>query len=201
MRMRESTFDYAEDIISKAMMFAIAAHSGQYRKDARTPAIIHAMEAAVVASTLTSDQDVMAAALLHDTVEDTDVVSEQLQAMFGEKIADLVANETENKRREMSGESSWMIRKQESIDELRASENINVKILWLSDKLSNMRSFCRMYEQKGDEMWNEFNQKDKTKQEWYYRSVAQAVSELADTSAYREYIMLTDRVFGKEKKE
>lgn len=196
--MKESTFDYAEDIISKAMMFAIAAHSGQYRKDSRTPAIIHAMEAAVIASTLTADQEVMAAALLHDTVEDTDVTADQIQAMFGRKIADLVANETENKRREMSSESSWMIRKQESIQDLQAAADINVKILWLSDKLSNMRSFFRMHGQKGDAMWENFNQKDKKKQEWYYRSVAQAIPELADTPAYKEYISLTDQVFGKE---
>ncbi len=196
--MKQSTFDYAEDIISKAMMFAIAAHSGQYRKDSRTPAIIHAMEAAVVASTLTPDQEVMAAALLHDTVEDTDVTAEQIRDMFGKKIADLVAMETENKRREMSSESSWMIRKQESIDELKSTDDVNVKILWLSDKLSNMRSFFRMHGKLGDDMWNGFNQKDKEKQEWYYRSVAQAMPELADTTAYKEYIMLTDQVFGKE---
>ena len=196
--MREASFEYAEDVISKAMMFAIAAHSGQYRKASRTPAIIHAMEAAVIASTLTHDQEVMAAALLHDTVEDTDVTPAQIRVMFGEKIAKLVAGETEDKHREMSEADSWMLRKQESLDELKNAADINVKILWLSDKLSNMRSFYRLYVEKGDAMWQMFNQRDKKKQEWYYRTIAEALTELRDTAAYEEYIMLTDKVFGKE---
>ena len=196
--MRESSFEYAEDVISKAMMFAIAAHSGQYRKASRTPAIIHAMEAAVIASTLTHDQEVMAAALLHDTVEDTDVTPKQIRVMFGEKIAELVAGETEDKHREMPESESWQLRKQESLDELKNAADVNVKILWLSDKLSNMRSFYRLYAEQGDAMWQAFNQKDKKKQEWYYRTIAEALTELRDTAAYEEYIMLTDKVFGKE---
>ena len=43
-----------------------------------------------------------------------------------------------------------------------------------------------------------FNQRDKKKQEWYYRTIAEALTELRDTAAYEEYIMLTDKVFGKE---
>ena len=196
--MKDSSFEYAEDIISKAMMFAIAAHSGQYRKASRTPAIIHAMEAAVIASTLTTDQDVMAAALLHDTVEDTDVTLEQIRKMFGEKIATLVAGETEDKHREMSEESSWTLRKEESLEELKNAADPNVRILWLSDKLSNMRSFYQLFLTGGDGMWQMFNQKDKKRQEWYYRSIAEALKDLAHTAAYQEYIMLTDKVFGKE---
>lgn len=197
--MKESTFEYAEDLISKAMMFAIAAHSGQYRKDKRTPAIIHAMEAAVVAASLTGDHEVMAAALLHDTVEDTDVTADQIEAMFGVRVAALVASETEDKRKEMPAEDSWMIRKEESLNELKREDDLAVKMLWLGDKLSNMRSYYRMYRKYGDEMFEQFHQKDKNMQAWYYREVAKAMPELKDSAAYEEYVGLVNKIFGEEK--
>ncbi len=197
--MKESTFEYAEDIVSKAMMFAISAHSGQYRKGSRTPAILHAMEAATIIATLTTDEELMAAALLHDTVEDTDVVPEQIEAMFGPHVAFLVASETENKRENIDARESWQVRKEESLKELRDLDNIEVKMLWLSDKLSNMRSFYLLHEHNGDEMWNKFNQKNPKIQEWYYREIADLLSDLKDTVAYKEYIELVDKTFGKEK--
>ncbi len=196
--MKDSSYEYADDVISKATMFAIAAHSGQFRKDGITPAIIHAMEASVIVSTLTGDQDVMAAALLHDTVEDTDVTAEQLNKMFGDKVSALVAAETEDKHKEMSASESWNLRKKVSIDELKSSTDKNIKILWLGDKLSNMRSFYRSYLEKGKAMWNDFNQKDEKMQEWYYREIADALSEFKDTAAYTEYIYLMNKIFEKD---
>ncbi len=195
--MKESSFEYADDVISKATMFAVAAHSGQIRKDGVTPAIIHAMEASVVVSTLTSDQDVMAAALLHDTVEDTDVTAEQIKKMFGNKVAALVAGETEDKHSEIPASESWYMRKKLSIDELKNTADKNIKILWLGDKLSNMRSFYRTHLVKGKEMWNDFNQKDEKMQEWYYREIADALYEFKDTPAYIEYIYLMNKLFDK----
>jgi len=194
--MKESTFEYAEDVISKAMMFAISAHSGQFRKHSRTPAIIHAMEAAVVVSTLTSDPNVIAAALLHDTIEDTDVTIDQVRRMFGDRIAELVVVETEDKHSDISPEESWMMRKQESINELSELNDIEGKMVWLGDKLSNMRSFYRMYVKSGKEMWNSFHQKDEKMHEWYYRSILRELSELKDYEAYKEYKWLTEQIFG-----
>lgn len=197
--MKEEIFEYADDLISKATMFAVAAHSGQFRKDGITPAVIHAMEASVIVSTITGDQAVMAAALLHDTIEDTDVTPEQIKRMFGDKVFRLVAAETEDKHREMSAESSWMMRKKASIDELKAEKDTDVKILWLGDKLSNMRSFYRLHLKEGKNMWQSFNQKDEKIQEWYYREIADALSDLKDTAAYSEYVYLLNKVFEEER--
>lgn len=196
--MKESTFEYAEDLISKAMMFAIAAHSGQKRKDGRTPAIVHAMEAAVNAAALTPDPEVMAAALLHDTVEDTDVTPEQVKKMFGERISALVSSETEDKHPEMNASDSWLLRKQESLDELRAATDPAVKILWLSDKLSNLRSFWRIYREVGDKMWERFHQKDPAMHAFYYREIARALADFKDTAPYEEYIELYHKLFPHE---
>ena len=127
----------------KAAAFALKAHEGQMRKAAPIPFILHPMEVAQIASTLTHDQDVLAAAVLHDVVEDTPVTLEEIHENFGEHIAWLVAMETENKRRGQPAAETWRIRKEESLEELEKCGDSDVQILWLSDKLSNLRSFCR----------------------------------------------------------
>ena len=180
------------------MLFAMNAHSGQIRKNGTTPYILHPAEAAAIAATLTDDEEVLMAVVLHDTVEDTDVTAEDIRREFGERVAELVSGETEDKREGIPKEESWMIRKQESLEELRTAP-AEVKIMWLSDKISNMRSFCRQYRAEGRDMWKHYNQSDVKMQEWYYRTIAEYVSEFKGTEAYDEYITRLDFLFGEEK--
>ncbi|MCQ2120034.1 MAG: HD domain-containing protein, partial [Bacteroidales bacterium] len=60
-------------LLDKAILFATRAHSGTERRGKGFPYIVHPMEAVEIAATMTSDQELLAAAILHDTVEDTDV--------------------------------------------------------------------------------------------------------------------------------
>ena len=184
------------DLLEKSIAFALRAHEGQVRKKSGTPFILHPMEAVTIASTLTDDREVLAAVMLHDTVEDTDVTLDDIRREFGERVALLVKGETENEYPELTREESWKIRKEESLQRLRAYADDSVKIMWISDKLSNARSLLRIHEERGDEMWNLFHQKDKSVQEWYYRSVADALKELSETPAYREYVVLINLIFG-----
>lgn len=183
-------------IFEKAVAFALRAHEGQTRKKSGTPYILHPMEAAVIASTLTDDQEVLAAVVLHDTLEDTDVTLDDLRREFGDRVARLVYGETEKEYTQLSREESWKLRKEESILRLKQTDDPCVKIMWLSDKLSNTRSLIRLHAQYGDAMWQFFHQKNKRTQEWYYRSVAEALSELSDSAAYREYVVLLNMIFG-----
>lgn len=184
------------ELIDKAIVFATERHSGQVRKFKKTPYILHPLEVAVILSTITDDENTVAAGLLHDTVEDTDTVIEEIKENFGERVFTLVASETEDKHADRPPESTWEQRKQESLTELKNTSDIEIKKMWLADKLSNMRSFYRVYTEHGDEMWKMLNQKDKAQQAWYYRTVAECVSELSDTAAYKEYEGLTDKIFG-----
>ena len=184
------------DLLEKSIAFALRAHEGQVRKKSGIPYILHPMEAATIASTLTDDREVLAAVMLHDTVEDTDTTLDEIRREFGERVAQLVKGETENEYPELTREESWKLRKEESLQRLRANDDASVKIMWISDKLSNARSLLRIYEERGDEMWKLFHQKDKSVQEWYYRSVADALKELSDTPAYREYVVLINLIFG-----
>lgn len=184
------------DLLEKSIAFALRAHEGQVRKKSGIPYILHPMEAATIASTLTDDREVLAAVMLHDTVEDTDTTLDEIRREFGDRVAQLVKGETENEYPELTREESWKLRKEESLQRLRANNDASVKIMWISDKLSNARSLLRIYEERGDEMWKLFHQKDKSVQEWYYRAVADALKELSDTPAYREYVVLINLIFG-----
>ena len=129
----------------EAIKFAVDAHSGMQRRRESTPYILHPLEAATIAGTMTSDAQVLAAAVLHDTVEDTDVTIEDIEERFGPRVAMLVSSETENKRPGIPPRESWRIRKEESLRDLAEAADPGVAVLWLSDKLSNMRAFYRSW--------------------------------------------------------
>ena len=184
------------DIFEKSVHFAMHAHSGHVRKRSHTPYILHPFEAATIAATITDDTEVLAAAVLHDTVEDTAVTIEEIRAEFGDKIAGLVACETEEACEGIPRSESWRYRKEHSLQRLQACGDRDVKIIWLSDKLSNMRSFYRLWQKKGNALWENFHQNDPAQQAWYYHTVALALAELSDTPAYKEYQHLYQIVFS-----
>ena len=178
----------------EAVLFAVECHAGMRRKGTGTPYILHPMEAASIAASITNDEDVLVAALLHDTLEDAGVTELELTEKFGERVTALVKSETENKRRDRPAASTWMLRKEESLAYL-ANAAQEVKILWLSDKLSNIRSFYRMFLEEGMGFMRFFNEKDPAKHAWYYRSIAALMPELSGTAAYKEYVNLINEVF------
>ena len=185
------------DKVTKAIEFAAAAHDGMTRKKDKTPYILHPLEAAVIVGSITDDQDIISAAVLHDVVEDTQITIEEIEKNFGSRIRALVESETEDKRADLPPENTWRIRKEESLEELENCDDIAVQILWLGDKLSNMRSFYRIWKTEGDSMWQSFNQKDPVQQKWYYTRIAELTSSLKKFSAWLEYNELVKIVFGK----
>ena len=64
------------ELLDRAIIFAVKAHAGTERRGKGFPYIVHPMEAMEIVSTMTADQGLLAAAALHDTVEDTDVTVE-----------------------------------------------------------------------------------------------------------------------------
>lgn len=181
--------------LDDAIEFATKKHTEQTRKRENTPYILHPLEAAAVAAELTKDEDILIAAVLHDTVEDTDTSIDEVRERFGDRVADLVASETENKREDLPPEETWEIRKKESLEHLKNSTDPAVKILWLADKVSNVRTLYRLYQKEGDALWNHFNMKDIKKQAWYYRTVSELLSDLDDTLPYQEYKQIVDYIF------
>ena len=185
------------ELVSEAIAFAVKAHDGQRRKKSAAPYILHPMEAAVIVGTMTDDQELIAAAVLHDVVEDAGITIDEIGERFGPRVKELVSSETENKRTELPPADTWRIRKEESLALLRKTEDVGVLMVWLGDKLANMRSIYRDWKLEGDAMWQRFNQKSVSEQAWYYRSIVALTQRLSNTSAWIEYKTLTELVFRK----
>ena len=186
------------NVLEKAIVYAAKKHEGQIRKMAETPYILHPCEVAAIISTLTDSLETMAAGVLHDTIEDCGADPAEIKELFGARVSALVQSESEDKLSERPPEDTWMQRKAESLLMLKMTRDRDVKILWLADKLSNIRSFYRGYLQYGGGVWDFFHQKDPKMHEWYYRTVAEYTKELSGTAAYGEYLDLIEKLFGEK---
>ena len=182
------------ELLDRAIVFAVRAHAGTERRGKGFPYIVHPMEAVEIVATMTSDQELLAAAMLHDTVEDTDVTIEQIRAEFGDRVASFVAAESDEPHQRPDSVEKWHARKQAAIDRL-AHASHDAKIVALGDKLSNMRAIARDYAQQGDAVWNLFHAKDRKEHEWHYRGLADSLRELQNTFAYQEFEQLINEVF------
>lgn len=181
--------------VDKAIKFAVDAHANTERRGKGFPYVIHVLEAMEIVATLTNDPELLAAAALHDTVEDTDVTVDQIRAEFGDRVASIVHAESDELDPSLPECDTWRARKQAAIDRLRVASH-DAKIVAMGDKLSNMRAIARDYDQKGDELWKIFHAPGgKADHEWHYRGLAKSLCELAGTPAYDEFTAAIDHVF------
>jgi len=186
-------------LVSRAVVFAANAHEGMTRKGTQIPYIVHPMEVAAIAASLTDDSEVIAACLLHDVIEDCGVTQEQLCEQFGPRVAFLVAHESQVQAGDPR--ETWDARKQAAVDRI-ASGCRDAQIIALSDKLSNMRAIARDYARDGDAMFFRFHQHDKRRHAWYYRSCAALLGErFGDTEAWQELCEWVEYVFAGIPKE
>lgn len=179
-------------MVERAIEFATKAHEGQVRKGTTRPYIIHPLEVGRIVSTLTDDEEIISAAILHDTVEDCEGVTvERLAEEFSDRVAWLVAQESEDKSK------SWYERKSATIERLRTA-CYEVRLIGLADKLSNIRGIVKDYQEIGEEVWKKFRVKDKNTIGWYYNGIRESLaSEFMGQDAYREYCDLVEKTFGK----
>lgn len=180
-------------LLDRAILFAVQAHAGTPRRGKGFPYVVHPMEAMVIAATMTDDQEILAAAALHDVVEDTDVTLDELRARFGERVAGLVDTESDR----LDEGLDWRARKEEALKRLRNASR-DGKIVALGDKLSNMRAIARDFTSKGEVFWDLFHIKEKSVHAWRYHALLDALSDLSDTYAYQEFEFLVNRIFPKE---
>ena len=181
-------------LLDHAITFAVKAHQGVERRGKGFPYIVHPMEAVCIVATMTNDQELLAAAALHDVIEDTDTTADDLKKEFGERVAMLVEAESDDKTGGSKAET-WHQRKQDTLDRLRNAD-LDIKIVALGDKLSNMRAIAHDYAVLGDELWNRFTVKDPAEHAWRYHALAEALNDLSDTDAYKEFHTLVNKTFG-----
>ena len=188
-------------LLDRAINFAVNAHHNTERRGKGFPYIVHPLEAVSIVATLTPDQELLAAAALHDVVEDTDITLDVLRREFGERVAFLVEKESDKFVEGVSESDSWRDRKQAAIDRIAAAP-YDAKIVAMGDKLSNMRAIARDYDTLGDKLWERFHAPGgRADHEWHYRGLAQSLGELAGTPAFTEFAQLVEHVFGGPKPE
>lgn len=180
-------------MIDEAIEFATKAHEGQFRKGTKRPYIVHPIEVADIVAAMTNDEEIICAAVLHDTIEDCkDVTEEILREQFGDRVASFVAGESEDKSR------TWQERKETTIRHLRTAPH-EIQMIALADKLSNIRDINRDYPIVGDELWKRFKMKRKEAIGWYYRGVRDSLRPRFEGEAmFEEYCKLVGKYFGEE---
>ena len=184
------------NFVDKAIKFAVDAHSNTERRGKGFPYVIHVLEAMEIVATITNDPELLAAAALHDTVEDTDVTVDQIREGFGDRVASIVKSESDEMTAGVSESDSWRSRKQAAISRLAAASH-DAKVVALGDKLSNMRAIARDYDKSGDKLWDLFHAPGgRADHEWHYRGLASSLGELEGTAAYSEFVSLIDKVFA-----
>ncbi len=134
------------DVLCKAHEFAAAIHGGQARRSG-DPYLSHPMEVATILTELRMDERAIAAGLLHDAIEDTQTTIGEIQARFGDEIADLVDGVTKLSKLPFSTRED---RQAESFRKmlLAMAQDIRVIVIKLADRLHNMRTLDPLPEAK-----------------------------------------------------
>ncbi|KPV45232.1 phosphohydrolase [Alicyclobacillus ferrooxydans] len=184
-----SRMDIQPDIIERAIQVAIDAHRGQTRKGSEIPYITHPIAVGFILARAGASDEIIAAGILHDTVEDTTLTEEDIERQFGSNVARLVAGASEPDK-----SLSWKERKDHTIDYLKAAPE-DVRLLTCADKLHNIRSIRRDMETMGDSLWDRFK-RGKPHQEWYYRSVIDSLGTQGTFELLEELRTEVDAVFG-----
>ncbi len=157
-------------LIESALIFAARAHRDQVRKGTDIPYVVHPV-GVMLALEQAGEHDpvLLAAALLHDTLEDAGVALETLRQEFGERVAEIVAGASEPYGRD----ERWETRKQHTVAYLRAAPR-DVQLVAAADKLHNLRSIVAEYAALGDALWRRFN-RGRPEIAWYYRAVTDSL--------------------------
>ena len=142
----ESGRPYDMEMLDKAYQLAERAHSGQFRRSGE-PYICHPLHVAMLLVDLGMDTESLAAALMHDVVEDTSVTLDELESQFGADVAHMVDGVTKLTKIQFSSVE------EQQAENLRKmlmamSQDVRVMIIKLCDRLHNMRTGDAWPEQK-----------------------------------------------------
>ena len=180
--------------LDEAIAFAARAHEGQRRKTDNTPYIAHPFAVAMMVQAMGGDETAVIAALLHDTVEDSNVELAEIEATFGEAVAALVAACTELPKKEYA----WEARKSHHIQSLRHAP-LTAKLITAADKYHNLSHVLNGRTASDPAVWQRFS-RGVEQQAWYYRAIVESllagVDEPAEYPIFAKLATLVDQVFA-----
>ena len=129
-----------EELLNRAYVYAMRAH-GEQKRASGDPYISHPLEVAAILTDLKLDDATIAAALLHDTIEDTDATRGEIDRIFGHEIGLLVEGLTKLKRLELVSKEA---KQAENLRKLllAVADDVRVLLIKLADRLHNMRTLA-----------------------------------------------------------
>lgn len=163
--------------IDHALQQAARAHEGQHRKSGGAPYISHPVAVTLLVSGYTADEEVIAAALLHDVLEDVPPEiygATGIRRDFGPRVLELVRGVSEDKTAGRP-QASWLERKRGYLTGLREAP-LECVLISAADKLHNLRSLCTDLERLGTEVWDSFNASPSDTL-WFQRAVSQVLRD------------------------
>lgn len=158
-------------LLEQALRVAAFHHQGQTRKGGQLPYIIHPTSVAMILAQHGYEDDLLATALLHDVLEDTNCTAEQLRETFPAHIVEWVIHLSEIKHDAQGEKIPWKLRKELHLERIRSSD-WQVRAVKLADKIHNMQAIIFDLTQ-GLDAWSVFSA-PAIEVLWYYKEALEA---------------------------
>jgi len=174
-------------LTEQAMRLALIAHAGQVRKNDDSPYIVHPVMVAMLLQREGFSEEVIAAGLTHDVLEDTQVTAEELRSVIGDEALSYVQAVSEDQA------LSWEARKERYVQTVAAGPD-GAKAVSIADKIHNAESVLRDYEVKGAAVWAVFH-RGKEKKLWFEEMLYKEVSAVWQHPLLDQYRLVLDRLW------
>lgn len=169
-------------LVDQAIETALKYHAGERRKGTNVPYAVHPLAVGMILAAAGCSGQVIAAGILHDTLEDTSLTAHELRRTFGHEVASLVAACTEPDK-----SLPWETRKEHTLASMEKAPLL-VRLIVCADKLHNIRTIAEDREKVGEIIWDRFN-RGESDQEWYYRGLVRVLRSRGDQGEYGSLFM------------
>lgn len=175
---RDDSTPALTDRFSAALSLAWEVHGRQRRKSTDIPYMAHVMAVCAIAFENGADEDTGIAALLHDTVEDSEdgaKTLERIEREFGPRVARTVRTCSDTVAVPGQPKPPWRERKEAYLRHLETEADRDALLVSACDKIHNGSSIVADLYSNGEDVWRRFTVSDPSAQLWYYTSVAEVL--------------------------
>lgn len=172
-------------LIEKAIRMSVSAHAGQMRKDG-PPYIIHPVAVSLMLARHGFAEAVIAAALVHDVLEDAPVTADEMRDELGEEVLALVKAVSYDKA------LSWEDARVAYVEAVRTAPE-GAKAISIADKIHNAESLLMAYEKEGKSIWSHFN-RSRDKKLWFEEEMLKMMRESWQHPLVEEYAALVEKL-------
>jgi len=177
-------------LIEKAIRIIVVAHANQKRKNDGSPYVVHPLMVAIKLMKYNFSDEVIAAALVHDVLEDTDIPEQELRDNLGNEVVEMVKMVTND------NSLSWEDKKSKYVEMVRNGSK-EVKAISIADKIHNAENFLFTHSQIGSEIWEKFSRGKETKM-WFEEEMLKMFKETWSHPMIKEYEELVEQMRNAE---